>query len=55
VFRLWQWQLAQDSAGLFAFLSASLRRMEQIVATPYMYYCVVKVGREKKIETSYFE
>jgi hypothetical protein len=55
VFRLWQWQLAQDSAGLFAFLAAFLRRMEQMVPTSYMYDCVVKVGREKKIETFYFE
>jgi hypothetical protein len=39
--------------GLFAFLAALLRRMEQMVATPYMYDCVVKLGRGKKRGTYY--
>jgi len=41
--------------GLFAFLAVFLRRVEQMVATPYMYDCVVKFGREKKRETFYIE
>jgi hypothetical protein len=34
--------------GSFAFLAAFLRRVEQMVATHYMYNCIVKFGREKK-------
>jgi len=41
--------------GLFAFPAAFLRRMEQMVTTPYMYVCVVKFGRGKKRETFYIE
>jgi len=41
--------------GLFSFLAAFLRRMEQMVTTPCMYDCVVKFGRGKKRETFYIE